>query len=293
MEGAVELEVCRRRRATNLKRLRFSDLRDDWYRGADLMARMLGRASNGEDICFLGFPRQWIPLFEYFRVSWKGHIDPTESLPVISDLDFKSIKALTKAAANRSQLRTLVESWAALDPLLSDVLYRLDRRIDAANHGSEPLRFTGWQSYGRRDLIQLSKKIEQEAVAKSRIAVLLPCARARPYNRSKTHQRIWRALREEDIEPSNVDQIVVSSIGVVPHKYWDNPLVLSYDSGVPDIYRILRLSRAYFAKARYRCVIDCLQFPPYSDCIAIIGREGLFHEIREGPRGRVRGLPRP
>ena len=87
--------------------------------------------------------------------------------------------------------------------------------------------------------------------------------------------------------------MVVSSIGIVPEVYWDDPVVAAYDSGVPDIYRILRLMRLYFRKAPYIEVIDCLEFKPYSDCLQIVKREGLIHTMRDGPHGRAKSLPEP
>jgi len=91
----------------------------------------------------------------------------------------------------------------------------------------------------------------------------------------------------------NADEIVVSSLGVVPSAHWEDPIVLAYDSGVPDIYRVLRLMRSYFRKVRYDQIIDCLEFEPYRDCLRIIHGEGLVGDIRPGPGRKVKALPRP
>ena len=94
------------------------------------------------------------------------------------------------------------------------------------------------------------------------------------------------------IAQTHIDEIVVSSIGVVPRNLWDHPVVQAYDSGVPDIYRILRIMRAFFRKARYAIVVDCLEFAPYSDCLSIIAREGLVGLVKNGHPRRSKTLPK-
>jgi predicted RNA-binding protein len=174
------------------------------------------------------------------------------------------------------------------------VLYKLDRRMSTKIADlPHRLPLTGWQSYGRPEVLALNKLIEKSACAASSTAVVLPCARKRPYAKIKTHDRIWRALEGQSVERSKVDSLVVSSIGIVPEALWQHPVVLAYDSGVPDIYRILRLMRIYFRKARYSLVINCLEFKPYSDCLQIIAREGIVGSVRSGRCGRTKTLPEP
>jgi predicted RNA-binding protein len=279
----------------HLKAIRFSELRDDWYRGVDLMARLVARASAGEPIEFEGFPRQWLPLFALWRVSWRGSIDPPDPTPIVSEFDQAATINLISAAQNRGQLRTLVEAWAALDPLIADVLHRLDRRCPPTDGGvGEALPLTGWQSYGRAEVQAFNALIASEAVVPSgETAVLLPCARARPYRNSRTHRRIWSQLTSEGLDRTKVHQIVISSIGVVPEAHWEHPVALAYDSGVPDIWRVFRLMRDYFSRNHFSCVYDCLQFEPYSEAVAILAREGLFSQVLDRAVGRARKLPMP
>jgi predicted RNA-binding protein len=272
--------------------VRYSDLRGDWYRGADLMARLIDRSAR-EGICLLGFPAIWIPIFLHFGAAWRDAIAPPEPQPLFSDLSPGEIERLARAAFARGQLRTLVESSAALDPLLADVLHRLDRRRDVAHPATGKIAFTGWQSYGRPELLDLEDRILAFQSRPRGVAVLLPCARKRPYRTSRAHKRLWRGLEPIGLEKAEVDEIVVSSLGVIPEAFWSDPVVLAYDSGVPDIYRVLRLMRSYFAPRRYQRVVDCLEFEPYRDCLRIIAREGLVGRIVDGPARRIRKLPRP
>jgi predicted RNA-binding protein len=269
------------------------EIRGDWYRGADLMARLIDQSRCGGPI-LAGFPAQWLPLFAHFDARWVDPTPPPTFIPIVSGLSIEQLLGLMQAAQSEGQSRVLVEAIAALDPLIADVLYKLDRRIKAPiDLKFTQIPLTGWQSYGRPELLDLEDRILANAATNARSAVLLPCARKRPYRASRTHARLWRGVSQIRQEATDVDEIVVSSLGVVPAAFWGDPVVLAYDSGVPDIYRVLRLMRSYFQIARYDEVIDCLEFEPYRDCLRIIQREGLVGAITDGPGRRVRKLPRP
>lgn len=269
----------------------FSELRGDWVRDASLVARLIDQSSQGEPR-LVGFPAQWIILFEHFGAQWADAIPSPGFVPLISDLSTEALLQAVESARSRGQLRTLVEGVAALDPLIADVLHRLDRRpVVAAGRPAGAVTFTGWQSYGRPEVLAFEDRALAHAVAASSTAVLLPCARGRPYGGSKTHARLRKGLAERDLGAA--DQIVVSSLGVIPQALWGDPVVLAYDSGVPDIYRVLRLMRGFFGRTRYARVVDCLEFEPYRDCLRIIHREGLVGEIEPGPRRKIKALPAP
>lgn len=232
-------------------------------------------------------------MFIQFGATWKSTIAPPTYCPIASDLGESTLTRISKSANKAGTLRTFMEAFVGMEPLLADVLHKLDRRSrkDGASFTSLPL--TGWQSYGRPEVLEFNRMIEGTSSAKSKIAVMLPCARARPYRISKTHRRIWRKLETAGYDRSSVDSIVVSSIGIVPERFWNHPVAIAYDSGVPDIYRVLRLMRSFFRKVRYDSAINCLEFAPYSDCLSIIAREGLIGKVRPLCCGREKRLPRP
>lgn len=269
----------------------FADLRDDWYRGADLMARLIDQSRQGAPK-LIGFPAQWIPLFEHFGAVWSDSIVPPGYVPIVSDLPIDTLCELIVNARRQGRLRVLVEGIASFDPLVADVLHKLDRRAAATiSEFVPPIQFTGWQSYGRPEILDFDHRVLSRVASSATTAVLLPCARRRPYRESKTHKRLGRGLQNVVARP--VDEIVISSLGVIPSAFWEDPVVLAYDSGVPDIYRVLRLMRAYFSQARYEIAIDCLEFEPYRDCLQIIQREGFIGSIRAGPDRKVKKLPCP
>jgi hypothetical protein len=71
--------------------VKFNELRDDWYRGADLMVRLIARAVNGAPIVFVGFPKQWGPVFAAFGVASRELSTPQKYVPLASDLSCRSL----------------------------------------------------------------------------------------------------------------------------------------------------------------------------------------------------------
>jgi predicted RNA-binding protein len=280
-----------------VKKVHFGDIRQDWYHSNQLVPRLVRHCIRGDrPVKFIGFPRQWIPVFEYFGIAWEACSDPQEYVPVISEICDGQLIELCNAAKKTATLRTLVESVSVLDPVLADFIYIIDHSTGIPKEPmgnlqlesvGKAIRLTSWQSYGRPEIVRFEADVDRISKLKS-TAVLLPCSRKRPYRDSRTHHRIWRALTQIGYVADDVDQLVVSSIGLVPEQLWDHPVVMGYDAGVPDIYRVLRLARRFFKRNRYEHVVDCLEFAPYSDVLEILLREGVLKDLSRGPVSRSR-----
>jgi hypothetical protein len=275
----------------------FNSLRSDWYASNQSLPRYVRQTIIGKKCFeFLNFPRQWLPVFEWFEVPWRGSISPINYLPIYSELVEIEILAVIKRARNEGLLRTLVESTSHLDPIISDFLYILDNSLDIIDElvkkeihefGLEkPKRKTillnGWQSYGRQS-VRVIETLVKNISTNKKICATLPCSLVRPYNKSRTHKSIYRILEEEGYIINDIHKVVITSLGVLPEEIWELPQVIRYDAGVPDIYRTLRMVRSFFKLADYDCVLDCLQFPPYSDILEIVNREGIIREIIKIP----------
>lgn len=284
----------------NKRVLRFGDLRSDWYRSASTMARFFRAHLHGKQVHCTGFPRQWIPFFEWWAVTWADAIDPACHIPVISDISEQQLVAIVEASKSAGTLRQFVEMISTGDPLLADVLFVVDSSAQmsthtlraerdelrhAGTHGIDrPLRLTSWQSYGRTSMRELERLCLADRQSE-KVAVLLPCSRRRPYSKSRLHRRI--AERLHGIVEPPFDRIVISSLGVIPEPMWEHDLVVAYDSGVPDIYRVLQLMRSFFEGRSYTRVIDCISFEPYRDLVQCLVREGLLPATeRVDPGGR-------
>jgi hypothetical protein len=273
----------------------FASIRDDWYKANQLLPRVARKAIlKSSSILFRGFPRQWIPLWEYYGLAWVESCAPSGHIPLVSELSEAEMLQHCETAKRNGTLRCLVESVVTLDPVLADALYILDNSIPPEFSTQEPfhssrkqVRLTNWQSYGRPEVRRLELAIGKISV-KEDLAIVLPCSRHRPYGTSRTHVRIWRTLRDLGFKPSSAHQVVFTSLAIVPQELWNHPIVIAYDAGVPDIYRLLRLARSYFSRNSYKDVIDCLEFEPYSDVLAILSREGLIRNLIKGPVRRNR-----
>lgn len=308
MEGALTRTKAFRAEQTQgarpaLEVLRFQSLRSDWYVGNGVLPRLFCAClSSKRRIFFVGFPRQWIPVFEWYRMEWKQSIPPGSYMPFFSDLEEKDIVGITREAQAKKCLRVLVESASVYDPVVSDFLYIVDNRVPASpdllradlsefnggiSNGGGRLLLNGWQAYGRPSV----RSLERQAlgvISHLPYAVALPCARKRPYGNSRTHRKIYDYIKSHGYDLRQHHKIVITSIGVLPEELWESPQVLSYDAGVPDIYRTLRLVRSFFSRQNYEYVLDCLQFEPYSDVLRIAEREGVIREVRRLKTGRSR-----
>lgn len=288
----------------NLEQVDFVTLRADWYNGNSIMPRLVRSCLTGKrNICFCGFPRQWLPVFEWYGLKWKQSSQPKEYIPIFSDLEEQAIVEIIAQARLRGGLRILVESVSMSDSVISDFLYIIDNTIPLPNnllqidmaeiHNQNEykrrrrLMLNGWQSYGRPSIRMLDEKV---AGIRSDLhfALVLPCALRRPYDKSRTHKKIFNELKARGYDLSIYHKIVVTSLGILPEEVWSEPEVLTYDAGVPDIYRILRLARGFFSKQKYECVLSCLQFEPYSDVLRIMYREGIINRLEQVKIGRPR-----
>jgi hypothetical protein len=271
----------------------FSSIRTDWYHSNSTLPRLVRSCLAGrKNLLFRGFPRQWIPFFEWCGVAWQGSISPTQYVPFFSDLSESQIVTIVTHAKQHHSLRNLVESVSMYDPVLVDFLQHIDHSLDSSASRREldevfsnppenkkhPLILTGWQSYGRPSVRQLEELILNTR-AKGPYAAVLPCSVTRPYHNSLLHKRIYGLLGKSGYSVDQLHRIVFTSLGVLPEEVWRTPQVMRYDARVPDLYRILRLARAYFGQANYECVLDCQKFVPYSDILRIVEREGIIARV--------------
>src|SRR5436309_4673 len=151
------------------------------------MPRLVRKVIQGERLIFSGFPRQWIPVFEYFGVHWNRCSAPQEYMPIISEISNEDLSAYCVAAHRNGTLRELVESIVVLDPVLADFIYILDntnnvRKSQEVKRAVRiPARLTNWQSYGRPEIRKLIMTIDDfQCTDEEQRAIVLPCSRRKP-----------------------------------------------------------------------------------------------------------------
>lgn len=260
--------------------IRFEEIRSDWYAANTVLPRWLARAiRDGRRTRLIGFPSIWIPLCVHYGLDFFDCRAPLKYTPIFSEMSIAEISAIAVAAKTEGASRVLLESTAALDAVIADLLYILDHKLasaDIMDPGSSGQNFLNtWHSFSRPEIVRLQERMCRH-VAQADYFLILPCSRHRPYEGSRTHRSLSRQL--EDILPSSkVERVVVTSIGIVPEAFWHEPLVMTYDAGAVDLWRVFQLLRVFFTANRARTIIDCLSFKPYSEML------GLLKDLRVVP----------
>jgi hypothetical protein len=274
--------------------LRFASIRSDWYAANTLLPRHIVRAVHeGIQLRLVGFPTQWIPVCVHYGLAYGEPRAPLTYLPIFSDLPMSEIARLAEAARTHKADRSLLEAAAALDAVIADLVYIVDHKLaalgrhDPGSGGSNLLNT--WHSFCRPEVRGLQERMCRHET-ENHAALLLPCSRQRPYDESRTHARLQRDLREVGHNPDAYAQIVVTALGVVPREYWNHPMVMSYDAGAVDLWRVFQLLRVFFATNRFQTVIDCLSFKPYSDMLQTLHLLDLIAHPRRPLKLRWRGF---
>lgn len=279
----------------------YLEMRGDWYAGADSIARAVQRHIRKRSSCrFINFPKQWIPFFEYFELDWKGSVEPECFVPLISGQNETEILSHVESAKQGGQLRLLVEGIASMHVVLSETLQRIDvLNADQLLTGSgAEVILTNWHSYSRPEVRAFENELLQYEFHQDQI-LFIPCGKARPYDASPTYRKLMAKLDNWDIPINRCEVVVVTSIGPVPEQLWSQDLVMKYDTGIRDIYRILVLFRRLLHKSSITYAYDCLSFRPYRDLLSILQLEGYFENLvrpkgqnsRNTPNYRLKNAP--
>jgi uncharacterized protein DUF5591 len=273
--------------------IEFQSLRADWF--ANFMARALQRQLRSRKplLLFKGFPRHWLPLFEWAGAPWKGSIEPRIYVPLFSGRSEPEIVSEIARARANGQLRLLAEVAASTEIVLCETLQRMDGRL-APTSPSEgerhEIRLTTWHSYNRPDVRAFDAIIAGFRQTKAGV-LFIPCAKARPYHRSQSHRRLMSTARAAGLELDQLDTIVITSIGPVPEAYWEHNFVLRYDTGVRDIYRLMLQLKTLLKHTSYVEAWDLMPLLPYSDIIRLLHLEGLLPMPKRLESIRRRNIP--
>jgi hypothetical protein len=229
--------------------LQFESVRSDWYAANTLIPRLLVKAVRDRvQVRLVGFPAQWIPVCVHYGLAYAEPREPLTYLPIFSDLPTNEIARLAETARARYASRSLLEAAAAFDAVIADLIYIVDHKLSESGHhdpGSKGSNLLNtWHSFCRPEVRRLQERMCQHHVKNDAI-LLLPCSRHRPYDESRTHTRLRRDLKKAGQDPDQCAQVVVTALGVVPRQYWRDPMVMSYDAGAVDLWRVFQLLRAF------------------------------------------------
>jgi hypothetical protein len=274
--------------------VRFDSIRSDWYAANTLLPRLLVKAVRGiAPLRLVGFPAQWIPVCVHYGISFSDPQPPNDYVTLFSDLPAQEIARLAASAKARNASRPLLEATAAVDPVIADLVYIIDHKLAAAGYvdpgGDEVNLLNTWHSFGQPQVIDLQERMCRHAIDADAV-LLMPCSIRRPYIASRTHQRLLKQLAQAGYRPGDLAHVVVTALGVVPKDYWQHSLVMTYDAGAVDLWRVFSLLRAFFAVNPCRTVVDCLSFKPYSDMLQILHQLELIPEPVRPFKTRWRGF---
>lgn len=266
-----------------VRELSFDAIRSDWYAANSLIPRLIVKAvRDREPLRLIGFPTQWIPVCAHYGLLLEKARPPAKYMPLFSDLSSAEIWKYAIEAKSRGWGRSLLEATAALDPIVADLIYIVDHKLAAAGFttpSSEAVNHLNtWHSFCRPEIVQLQSRMCRHIVEKDTL-LLLPCSRHRPYHESRTHNRILRELAKTGHDAGSYSLVVVTALGVVPEPYWSHPLVMSYDAGAVDLWRIFQLQRTFFTTNPSRKIVDCLSFKPYSDMLSLLQSLGFVAKV--------------
>jgi len=235
---------------------------------------LVSLAKRKDKIRFFVFncPKDYVPLVLYLGhdVDFASVRDTTLGSMEFFPVDFV-VETSREALKEEGKLRDLVEIFANSSPRVADILYRIDHMgvtKDKRIAGRKKINFSSWASYGRSYIRDISKEMANFVDDKEK-CLILPCAGRRPYNESKIHKEIYPGV--EDLE--SFGKVVVTSLGVIPEKFWNHSVVLSYNAGVPEVWRLYQLCKVYFTKNNYKEYRNFIEFEPYLEVLKLCGIE--------------------
>jgi hypothetical protein len=272
----------------------FRSIRSDWLAGNTLLPRLFVNSISGQrPLRLRGFPAQWIPVCAHYGIKWSEPRAPQSYLPLFSELPIRAVASLASAAKRHGTSRQLLEATAALDPVIADLVYIIDHKLAARGYrdpGADASNtLNTWHSFGRPEIIGIQERMCRFATGADTF-LMLPCSRRRPYGESRTHVRLARQLAETGQAPLAAARVVVTALGVVPEAFWSEPLVMSYDAGAVDLWRVFQLLRVFFTVNRSRRVVDCLSFRPFSDMLVLLQDLGVVTRVERPLKQRWRAF---
>jgi hypothetical protein len=261
----------------------FDNIRSDWYAGNTLLPRLIVNAlTSDKAMCLVGFPAQWIPFCVHFGLSFEAARPPLSYLPWLSEQPTTEIERVCMKAKRGGATRPLVESVAALDPVIADLLYIVDHKLAARGWTSAPPTswntLNTWHSFGRPEVVRLQLEMAKSTLDASTI-LMMPCSKHRPYAQSRTHRNIRRQLAATHPQMAGAPSVVVTALGVIPQSFWEHPLVMTYNAGAVDLWRVFQLLDLFFKQHSPALVVDCLSFRPYSDMLSLLQKTRVIRRI--------------
>lgn len=212
-----------------------------------------------------------IPLAVYFNLDIDLDSIKMEQNNILNNISPPDLYWWALQCKEKGTLRDLVEMVSCSSVKLADLVYQLDftgKTKDSIPEGH--ILQNSWQAYGRSYIRDFHRKILRNKEYKNK-CMLIPCTKGRPYySKGAVCSFAGREDFKKYFGDSSYEKIVMSNIGLVPEKYWEEDLILKYLAGVPDLGRIYQLSREFFTRYKFGEIVSFVEYSPYIEILEIL-----------------------
>ncbi len=187
-------------------------------------------------------------------------------------------------------LRDWIENKISYSPQLVNTLWMLDHKglTPKPSKIDSKIPLTHNVSYSRPEILDFDKKVYKEFKPQNKSLAIVPCTQGKPYHKRKykvdsTFTKIsgkGKDKLQQYLNDDSYDKIVLTSLGLIPREYWLDPVVLNYDTGTRDMWKLLCLCKRFFEKNQYEKYVVLVKFKPYRDIIRLLIDIGIIERDR-------------
>lgn len=187
-------------------------------------------------------------------------------------------------------IRTWLERKISPFPHLVNTLWMLDHKglTPKPSKIDSKIPLTHNVSYSRPEILDFDRKVYKEFKPQNKSLAIVPCTQGKPYHKRKykvdsTFTKIsgkGKDVLQQYLNDETYDKIVLTSLGLIPREYWLYPVVLNYDTGTRDMWKLLCLCKRFFEKNQYEKYVVLVKFKPYRDIIRLLMDMGVIERDR-------------
>lgn len=188
---------------------------------------------------------------------------------ITNTLDYSSNRLIN------NNIRSTVEKLISSHPALVNTLWMFDHKGLSPKEESTSIPLTTINSYSRPEVLEFDKKVYDNFKPQNKQVAIIPCTQGKPYHKRRykaetTFTKIsgnGKGLLHQFINDESYDKIVLTSLGLIPKEYWLDEVVMNYDTGTRDLWKLLCLTKQFFLKNQYEKYVVFVKFKPYRDII--------------------------
>lgn len=186
-------------------------------------------------------------------------------------------------------VRVWIEKKISHIPSLVNTLWMLDYKGITPKHDiNKSIPLTQNISYSRPEILEFDKKVYKEFKPKNKFLALIPCTQGKPYHKRKYKSNSsftkisggGKDILHSYINDESYDKIVLTSLGLIPQENWLDSVVLNYDTGTRDMWKLLCMCKRFFLKNKYEKYVVLVKFKPYRDIIRNLIDMGVIERDR-------------